>query len=74
MDELKNLNLGKDGVKDSFIAEAKAMIAKYKRIRVKALKSSLESKNIKQLASEVAAKTNALIEDVRGHTFILKRR
>lgn len=74
MDEIKVLNLGKDGVKDSFIAEARGILARHRKLKVRALKSALDGKNIKELAVDVSSKTNSLLLDVRGHTFVLKRK
>ncbi|MFH1126454.1 MAG: YhbY family RNA-binding protein [Candidatus Altiarchaeota archaeon] len=74
MDELKTLNIGKDGVKDSLIKEARVMISKYQKIRIKLLKSALSEKRTDEIAREVALKTNSKLMDVRGHTFILARK
>ena len=43
-------------------------------VKVKILKSALADKKAKEVASEVAEKTEASLVEVRGHTFILYRR
>jgi len=74
MDDIKTLNVGKSGVTDSFVAEARAMVSKYRKIRVKALKPALDGKRINDVAADVASRTGAKLVDVRGHTFILARK
>jgi len=74
MEELKTLNLGKNGISQGFITEAKGMLARYRKIKIKVLKSALEEKKTIELAGETALKTNSKLTQVRGHTFILAKR
>lgn len=72
--EIPVIQLGKNGVSDSFIAELKSQLKKNKVVKVKMLKSSRGEADGREIPKEVAAKLRAELVDVRGYTFILKRR
>ena len=74
MDNIKLLNLGKAGATDAFIAQVKAILAKHRTLKVKVLKSALEEVKTGDLARDVALRTHAVLDDVRGHTFTLSRK
>lgn len=74
MVELKTLNLGKAGVKDSFLTEIKGILNKHRKIKIKVLNSALVGKKTDELARDVALRTNSILDDVRGHTFILSKK
>jgi RNA-binding protein YhbY len=71
MNKAKQLNLGKAGVTDAFIAQARTILVKYRTLKIKVLKSALDEEKTDTLAKDVAKRTNAQLDDVRGHTFTL---
>jgi len=68
------LHIGKGGVTDSVVVEIRAQLKKKKVLKIRMLKSALGERDRKEIASEVAARCGASLEDVRGHTFTLKRK
>ena len=68
------LQIGKNGVTDSFIEELRGQLKKNKIVKVKMLKSSREDIDRKALPEEIAAKLKAQLVDARGYTFVLKKR
>jgi len=68
------LQLGKGGVTDSLVAEICAQLKKKKVLKVRILKSALKDKNRRDIAAEVAARCRAELEDIRGHTFTLRKK
>jgi RNA-binding protein len=73
-DVIPFLQIGKNGVTESFITEVKNQLKKSRVLKVRMLKSALEEKDRKEIAAEVAEKAKADLLDVRGHTFTLKKR
>ena len=71
---LRTLNLGKAGITEAFVSEARTFLKKYRRVRVRALKSALDGDTTGRLAGELESKTGAVLVDVRGHTFTLASR
>jgi len=68
------IQIGKNGIADSLIAEIKNQLKRKKELKVKILKSARTEKDRKDIAAEVAAKTNSRLAQVRGNTFILSKR
>ena len=68
------LNLGKNGVNEPFINEFKKQIKRNKLIKIKILKSALESEDKKNLISEIETKGNAISLEVRGNNVIFLKK
>lgn len=66
--------IGKDMVSQGTIKEVEKQLDKNEMVKIKILNNALESSTAKEIASEVVAKTEASLVEVRGHTFIIYRR
>ena len=68
------LNLGKNGVNDQFINEFKKQIKRKKIIKIKILKSALDSEDKNKIISDIEAKGDANCLEIRGnHVIFLKK-
>jgi RNA-binding protein len=67
-------HIGKNGVTDSLIVEINRQLKDNKLIKVKVLKSALESMPREEIARALAAKTGAELIEVRGNTVVLFKR
>ena len=67
------IRIGKSGITDAVVAEIKARLKKEKTIKIRILKSARNKADRHTIANEVAEKSNAILTDVRGNTFTLKR-
>lgn len=63
--------IGKNGVSQKLLKEIEKQLEKREMIKVKVLRSALESEEAEGIASQVAEKIEASIAEVRGHTFML---
>jgi len=70
---MDTLQIGKQGVTDEWLVEAKLRLIKHRKLKVKMLKSSLSKQDRKSWAKDVAEKLGASLEEVRGNTFILAK-
>ncbi|MBN2252000.1 MAG: YhbY family RNA-binding protein [Candidatus Altiarchaeota archaeon] len=73
-DDTPLIQIGKQGVTESIIAEISAQLKRKKVLKVRMLKSALGEKDKREIAEEVAVKARAVLSDVRGNTFTLKKR
>ena len=67
-------HIGKNGVTDSLIVEINRQLKDNKLIKVKILKSAIETMPREEIARLLAAKTGAELIDVRGDTVVLFKR
>jgi RNA-binding protein YhbY len=74
MDEIKTLIMGKAGITNPFVSEAKVLLRKHRRLRIRVLKSALGQERTGVLAGEVASRTGAILVGVRGHVITLSLR
>ncbi|MFH2028182.1 MAG: YhbY family RNA-binding protein [Nanoarchaeota archaeon] len=65
------LRIGKSGITDSVVEEIKCILIKKKLIKIKFLRSALADKNKKQLAEEIARKTESELIDAVGFVVVL---
>ena len=63
--------VGKSGVSPELIEEINKQLARNKYVKCKILKSALTEQETKQITSTIAHQTDAILVEVRGHTFIL---
>jgi RNA-binding protein len=67
-------HVGKNGVTPSLIEEISRQLKDNKLVKIKLLKSAVESKPRKELAEDLAAKTGAELIEVKGNTAVLFKR
>lgn len=67
------IRIGKKGVTVSLIEEIKKQLKKKKKIKVKMLGSFIKGKDKKQIANEVALRTNSSLIKMAGFVFALKK-
>ncbi len=70
-----DVRIGKNGLTDNVIQEIKRRLKEHDIIKVK-INQNLIKQGVdrRELAKEIAEKTNALILDVRGYTITMKRK
>lgn len=68
------LRIGKSGLTESVIEEIKKQLQKKKLIKIKILKSALEDKDKKELAKEIAQKTDSDLIHQVGFVIVLYRK
>jgi RNA-binding protein len=73
-DEKPTLWIGKDGLTPQLSSEIEKQLNKNKMVKVKILRSALQTETAKTIASGAAEQTDASLVEVRGHVFILYRR
>ncbi|MEM2105073.1 MAG: YhbY family RNA-binding protein [Candidatus Bathyarchaeia archaeon] len=66
--------VGKSGASPEIVREISKQLEKNEMVKVKILKSALETATAKQIASKIAGMAEASLVEVRGHTFILYKR
>jgi len=67
------VQVGKKGITKELIEEIKAQLKKRKRIKISFLKNA-DRENFKGKVEEIAQKVGAEIEEIRGFTFILRKK
>ncbi|MDH5481871.1 MAG: YhbY family RNA-binding protein [Candidatus Bathyarchaeota archaeon] len=72
--EKPTILIGKIGVSQELLKEIERQLEKKKTVKIKILKSALERDKAKEIASRIAEQTDALLVEVRGHTFMLYKR
>jgi len=73
-DENPTIWVGKDGFTPEVASEIQKQLQKSKMVKVKILKSALQTETAKVVAEKAAEQTDASLVEVRGHVFILYRR
>jgi RNA-binding protein len=66
--------IGKNGVSHEVLAEIDGQLERTEMLKVKILKTALEENNAKDIANQIAQQTEAVLVEVRGHTFMLYRK
>ena len=74
VEDVTTINVGKEGISDSLVAEIKTHIRKRGRVRVKFLKSARSERSRGDLACELAGKSSAKVVFSRGNIIILEDR
>jgi RNA-binding protein len=73
-DEKPTIWIGKEGLTPQISNEIEKQLDKHKMVKVKILRSALQTETAKIIASEAAEQAGAALVEVRGHVFILYRR
>ena len=68
------IRIGKAGLSDGVIKEIKNQLKKKKMIKIKILRSCLKEKNKKEVAKELAEKTNSELIDRVGFIAVLRKK
>lgn len=66
-----SIRIGKSGLTESIIDEIKIHLKNKKLVKVKLLKSSIQGKDKKAVARELAEKTNSILVDRVGFIVVL---
>jgi len=66
--------VGKSGVSQELLEEVGKQLDKKEMVKIKILKSALEVKQARQVASRIAEQTESALVECRGHTFMLYKR
>ena len=69
-----SVRLGKSGLTDGVVMEIKKHLKKNKLIKVKLLRACLGNKNKKELAKELAEKTDSILIDRVGFVVVLGKK
>ena len=67
-------HVGKNGITPRVIEEVKRQLKDNKLVKIKLLKSALETKPREELARDLAEKTGAELIEVKGNTVVLFKR
>lgn len=68
------LQIGKGGISEGIIAEAKRLIKRHKYVKVKLLRSTGADKHSKQgIFEELCEKTGATVAGIRGNAAVIYR-
>jgi len=73
-EEKPTIHVGKDGFTPESAAEIDKQLEKNRQVKVKILRSALQSDTAKAIACRAAEQTGASLVEVRGHVFILFRK
>ena len=73
-EESSTILIGKSGVSEEVLKEVEKQLEKRKMVKVKLLGTALKGSKTKQIAAQIAERTEASLVEVRGHTFMLYRR
>lgn len=66
--------VGKEGLSTQMISEIDRQLDIREMVKIRILETALKEQKTKTIASKVAEQTNAVLVEVRGHTFMLYRR
>ena len=73
-EEKPTIHVGKEGFTVQSAKEIEKQLDQNKMVKVKILKSALQTETAKVIATKAAEQTSASLVEVRGHVFILYRR
>ncbi len=63
--------IGKGGASPEIVSEIEKQLARNKYVKCKILKTALTEQETKQITRTIVEQSNAILVEVRGHTFIL---
>jgi len=73
-EENPTIHVGKDGFTPQSASEIDKQLERNKQVKVKILRSALQTETAKTIATKAAEQTNSSLVEVRGHVFILYRK
>jgi putative YhbY family RNA-binding protein len=66
--------VGKDGLSPQVTAQVENQLQRTRMVKIRILKSALQSETAKAIATRTAEQVNAALVEVRGHVFIIYRK
>ncbi|HLN46041.1 MAG TPA: YhbY family RNA-binding protein [Candidatus Sulfotelmatobacter sp.] len=73
-EEKPTIHVGKDGFTPQSATEVDKQLDKNKMVKVRILRSALQTETAKNIAAKAAEQTGSALVEVRGHVFILYRK
>ena len=73
-EEKPTIHVGKEGFTEQSAKEIDKQLDQNKMVKVKILKSALQTETAKVIATKAAEQTSASLVEIRGHVFILYRK
>ena len=73
-EEKPTIHVGKEGFTEQSAKEIDKQLDQNKMVKVKILRSALQTETAKAIATKAAEQTGASLVEVRGHVFILFRK
>ncbi|MBU3902580.1 MAG: YhbY family RNA-binding protein [Candidatus Thermoplasmatota archaeon] len=68
------LRIGKNGVTENIINDIKILVKKKKNVKIKVLRSALNSATMDQIADKIVEEANLKIVQLRGHSVVVASR
>jgi RNA-binding protein len=68
------IRIGKNGVTENIINDIKNLVKKKKMVKIKVLRSALNSATMKEIADKIVKETNLKIVQLRGHSVVVTSR
>jgi len=65
------IRVGKNGVTENIINDVKNLVKKKKIVKIKVLRSALNSATMKDIADKIVEETNLKIVQLRGHSVVV---
>jgi len=66
------IRIGKNGVTGNIINDVKNLVKKKKIVKIKVLRSALNSETMKDIADKIVEEANLKIVQVRGHSVVVR--
>jgi RNA-binding protein len=66
--------VGKEGLSPQVTAQVENQLQRTKMVKIRILKSALQTETAKAIATRTAEQVNAALVEVRGHVFIIYRK
>jgi RNA-binding protein len=73
-EESPTILIGKGGVSEGLLKEVEKQLEKREMVKIKLLGTALKGGETKQIATQIAERTEASLVEVRGHTIMLFKR
>lgn len=68
------IRVGKNGVTENIINDVKNLVKKKKIVKIKVLRSALNSATMKDIADKIVEEANLKIVQLRGHSVVVASR
>ena len=66
------IRIGKNGVTENIINDVKNLVKKKKIVKIKVLRSALNSETMKDIADKIVKEANLKIVQIRGHSVVVR--
>lgn len=66
------IRIGKNGVTGNIINDVKNLVKKKKIVKIKVLRSALNSETMKDIADKIVKEANLRIVQIRGHSVVVR--